>query len=375
MNFSDVYKTMDFAATAARIAEHDAGDPEAVARARAALDRSEHGLDPEDLVALLSPAAAGFLEEMATRAQNLTRRRFGNVMQLYAPLYLSNECRSTCTYCGFSYGNDIRRRTLSLDEVKREGELLYEQGMRQVLLLTGEDWHRTPVDYIGSAAETLSPMFPQIGIEVYPLQEEHYTDLRGRGVDGLTVYQETYDPVRYREVHLRGQKKKLEYRLDCPDRGGRAGLRRIAIGALLGLSDPAAEVYTVALHARYLMKHYWSTQVAISLPRLREAVGFEEVPVLSDAVYLRYLTALRLFLPDAGILLSTRETPRFRDAVAPICITQMSAGSRTEPGGYSSQEATEQFQIEDTRGVEEIRRMLEERDLEPVFLDWATVMK
>lgn len=389
MNFSETYAELDFDRIATRIAGEDAflygtrprdrddaprlnpaGARPGPAEVDEILGRFEQGLAPEDLIVLLSPAAGARLEELAARAQYLTRKRFGRVMQLYAPLYLSNECRSTCTYCGFSYENDIRRKTLRRDEIAREGDLLHAAGHRQVLLLTGEEHLRAPVDYLAEAADVLAERFPSIAIEVYPLKAEDYERLSAHGVDGLAVYQETYDPVRYRQVHLRGQKKKLEYRLDCPDRAGRAGLRRIAIGALLGLSDPAAEVYCAALHARYLMKNYWSTQISVSLPRLRAAAGFKNAPELPDALYLQYLCALRLFLPDAGIILSTRESPRLRDALAPICITHMSAGSRTEPGGYSDSGATEQFQIEDLRSVPEITAMLEGLALEPVFLDW-----
>ncbi len=330
---------------------------------------------PDDIRALLSPAAAPFLEDMAVLARRITRQRHGNIIQIYAPLYLSNECRSSCTYCGFSYENDIRRHTLTMDEILRDAEQLYAQGIRHLLLLTGEDYKRTPVSYIAEAASRLAGKFSSISIEVYPLKGSDYAMLREHGVDGLAVYQETYDPDRYSQVHLRGMKKNMNFRLECPDRAGLAGMRRIAIGALLGLSDSATEVYYCAQHARYLMKNYWQTQISVSLPRLRPAEGLSSVPIVGDASYVQYLCALRLALPDAGIVLSTREGARFRDHMAGICITQMSAGSKTEPGGYSGMNTTVQFETEDRRSIAEFCEALERNGLEPVFTDWSPVLK
>ncbi len=395
MNFSELYSRMNFERVACSLSGEEAyrygtsspgdsfdsllRDPSlfrpGAADVRGALDRFEGELTPDDLAALLSPAAAPFLEEMARKAQYVTRKRFGNVMLLYAPLYLSNYCRSSCTYCGFSYENEVPRLVLSPEEILREGEALHGQGIRHLLLLTGEDYRNTPLSYIGEAAERLSGLFPSLGVEIYPLKEEEYGFLRERGVDSLTLYQETYDPKRYQEVHLRGVKQRMEYRLDGPDRAGRAGFRRINVGALLGLSDPAAEVFFVAAHARHLMQQYWRTQVLISLPRLRPARGVPDVPGLPDRVFVQYLTALRLYLPDAGLVLSTRESRTMRDHMADICITSMSAGSRTDPGGYAGEGGHEQFTVEDDRTVEEMSAMLELHGLEPVFQDWSYELK
>lgn len=329
----------------------------------------------EDFARLVSPAADEHLEAMAELARDITRRRFGRTMQLYAPLYLSNECTSICTYCGFSHDHDIKRLTLNADSAEREADLLHAQGIRHILLLTGESYRHTPLSYLKEIIQRLSLKFPSISIEVYPLKESEYTELRGVGLDGLTVYQETYDPERYGRVHLRGMKKRMQFRLDCPDRGGRAGLRRIAVGALLGLSDPVADTFLAALHARYLLKHYWQTQVGISLPRLRPAAEVNALPLIPDRMYARLLCALRILLPDVALYLSTREAPRMRDAFAGICITHMSAGSRTEPGGYSGQESTGQFEIEDVRPIPEIAHMLSEQSIEPVLVDWSPILK
>lgn len=389
--FKEIYDTLDFDETAVKIsgsaAFHNASNrslkniPEGLVSryektdVRNALAKESGTLSESDFQALLSPSADDFLEEMAVSARNVTRRRFGNVMQIYAPLYLSSECRSTCTYCGFSHENSIRRKTLTLDELKREADFLYDEGIRHVLLLTGEDYHNTPFQYISDACGALSERFQSIGLEVYPLKEDQYSELKRHGLDSLTVYQETYDKERYSQVHLRGMKKNLYYRLDCPDRGGRAGLRKISIGSLLGLSDPSAEVFMAGIHAKYLMKNYWQSQINISLPRLRPASGFEDVPGIDDKTYVKYLCALRLFLPDAGIILSTREAPRFRNHMSKICITMMSAGSKTDPGGYTIEETDGQFEIEDKRSVEQVTQMLIQQNMEPVFTDWSSTMK
>lgn len=396
MNFSDRIQQydFDFNGLAARIASVTPAT--AAATIPRALDSAARGveLDLDDLIALLSPAADEHLEAMARAAEHITRKRFGRVIQIYAPMYLSNYCHSTCTYCGFSSGNQIKRLTLSVPRAIAEARLLHDAGIRHLLLLTGEDYKETPVDYLAEVCGILSgadavselesspisksssaPRFSSISLEVYPLKEEDYRMLRTRGMDGLAVYQETYDPARYAEVHLGGMKKRMQYRLDCPDRAGRAGMRKIAVGALLGLSDPAADACFVALHARHLMKEYWQTQVSLSLPRMRFAEGVEELPEVSDRAYVRYLFAMRLFLPDAGLNLSTREPQSLRDRLSTLCITHMSAGSRTEPGGYSGQDSTEQFAIEDHRSIAEVSAMLEQNQMEPVFVDWSPVLK
>lgn len=334
-----------------------------------------HALSEEQFYVLASKVADPLLEEMAVLARNITLQRFGRTILLYSPLYLSNVCYSKCTYCGFGFGNDIRRRTLTPEEIIADAEVIHAQGIRHILLLTGEAYRETPVQYIGDAAEALRSKFSSIGIEVYPLKEKDYAYLRERGVDGLTVYQETYDPERYKEVHLKGMKALMNWRLDCADRGGRAGMRRLAIGALLGLSDPTAEVISLGLHGRYLLKNYWQSQLSLSLPRLRPAAGVTDVPHIADRQYVRYWLALRLFLPDAGFALSSRESAAFRDHMMQICITQVSGGARTEPGGYSGLEATEQFSRDDTRSAAEMARAIEAIGKEPVFTDWAPLLK
>ncbi len=329
----------------------------------------------EEFLYLISKPALSYLEDLAQIAYKITRKRFGNAILLYSPLYLSNECKSICTYCGFRYDNQIKRKTLTIEEAFQEAMILHKQGIRHILLLTGEDYRNTSVSYLSQITETLQQYFSSIGIEVYPLREEEYRFLRTKGVDSLTIYQETYDPIRYKEVHLQGVKKRMNFRLDCPDRAGRAELRKIGIGALLGLSDPQTEVAMVALHAQYLQKKYWKTHITISLPRLRPAENVFNIPKVSDHLYSLFFIAIRIFLPDVGLVLSTRESPHFRDGMIPICITQISAGSRTEPGGYSGYDSTEQFKIEDNRSISEIVEMLKKKQLDPVFTDWVYAVK
>lgn len=353
-------------------ATHTSHNVEAVIN-EAAMGRQ---LSEDQFLLLISNLADPLLEDMAVVARDITLKRFGRTMLLYAPLYLSNVCYSNCTYCGFAYGNDIIRRTLTSFEIKADADIIYANGIRHILLLTGEAYRETPVSFIANAADQLKDQFPSISIEVYPLKENDYSQLRKHGVDGLTVYQETYNPVRYKQVHLKGMKSNMNWRLDCPDRGGRAGLRRLSIGALLGLSSqPAAEVASVGFHGRYLMKNYWQSQLLVSLPRLRPAEGLTDVPHIADREYVRYWLALRLFMPDAGLTLSTRESSQFRDQMMKICITQVSAGSHTEPGGYSGSNATEQFSIDDTRSVSQMAKAIESIGKEPVFTDWVGMLK
>ena len=372
--FASVAARLDFSSIAGIIEQRTEGDVER------ALDQAtaRKSLTFLDFCSLISPAANSYLEPMAAAARELTLQRFGNVIQLFAPLYLSNECNSHCTYCGFSVGNQIKRKTLTMEELDQEAGNLHSQGIRHILLLTGEDYRATPVDYLEEAANRIRHRFPSISIEVYPLKRADYERLREAGVDGLAVYQETYDPKRYKQVHLQGMKKRMEFRLNCPDRAGQAGIRRIAIGALLGLSDPASEVYMLGLHGRYLMHNVWKSQLSVSLPRLRAATGVSDLPEVKDREFVRYLLALRLFLPDAVITLSTRESPEFRDRMAGLCITQMSAGSKTDPGGYEvskDNRAAEQFSIDDHRTIEQMHDRLKELGKEPIFLDWSSLLK
>lgn len=329
-------------------------------------------LSEADYLALLSPAAQAYLEPLAQKAHKITRRRFGNTILLYAPLYLSNECHNGCLYCGFSADNKVPRRTLNLDEIETDARVLADQGFRHILLLTGEAPKAASVDYLVAATERLRPLFSSIGVEVFPMSEADYCRLVEAGVDALTVYQETYDPVLYAEMHPYGKKRDYPWRLAAPERGGAAGLRKIGIGALLGLGRFRSEAFFAGLHGRYLARHFWRSQLTVSFPRMRPSeIGFQPRQPVSDKEFVQLICAMRLLLHDAGLVLSTRESAILRDHLLPLGITQMSAGSCTAPGGYASGERhTEQFAIDDDRTPAEFAAMLRTKGYDPVWKDW-----
>jgi len=329
-------------------------------------------LRPDDLQALLSPAAAPFLEHMAARAHRLTLQRFGKNILLYAPLYLSNLCVNGCRYCGFSASNQVPRRTLTLDEVWTEAKVLHDQGFRHILLVTGEAPKAVDNDYLAACVRRIQPLFSSISIEVYPMDTAGYRQMVDAGVDGLTIYQETYNRALYEQMHPFGKKRDYDFRLLTPERGGAAGLRRIGIGFLLGLGEFRSEAFFLGLHALHLSRHYWRTQVSVSFPRIRPADGgFQPLHPVSDRDFVQLLCALRLLLPDAGLVLSTRESAALRDNLLPLGITQMSAGSCTAPGGYADKDlSTQQFAIDDDRSPEEVCRLIRASGYEAVWKDW-----
>jgi 2-iminoacetate synthase len=364
MSFNEALKEVDWDALASEIRERTAQDVER------SLMRSGQRLD--DLASLLSPAAEAYLESMAQAAHSLTLQRFGKIISLFAPLYLSNECTNPCVYCGFNVHNPVERLTLSVDEADREARHLRQLGFRHVLLVSGEAPQVVTLDYLSDVLQRLRPSFSSVSIELYPMATDAYVRLAAEGVDGLVVYQETYNQARYHRFHPGGKKREFRWRLETPERGGQAGFRRIGIGALLGLDDWRTEAYCLGLHARYLLRHYWKSHITISFPRLRPAAGgFQPPHHVSDQDLVHMLTALRLFLPDVGFSLSTRETETLRDHLIPLGITSMSAGSRTEPGGYThAGEAGAQFSVADERSPEVVAGVIRRKGYEPVWKDW-----
>ncbi|PLS75227.1 MAG: 2-iminoacetate synthase ThiH [Actinobacteria bacterium] len=342
-----------------------------------ALQATRRGL--QDFAALLSPAASHRIEEMARLAHEATVRRFGRTVHLFAPLYLSNECVSTCTYCGFSAGNDVARRTLSPAEVLAEARELVDRGFRHLLLVAGEHARVISKDYLVDCVAALAAVVPSLSLEVQVWDTATYRRLVDAGCDGLVVYQETYDRGTYGEVHLRGKKRNYDWRLAAPDRGAEAGMRRLGIGALLGLAPGwRAEAVALAAHAHALLRRWWRCELTVSLPRLRPAAGFSPANTVSDADFVQLLCALRLLLPDVGMVVSTREEPAFRDAVLPLGVTHLSAGSSTEPGGYSPAggaggaggRAEPQFEVADDRSPGEVAAALRGAGYDPVWKDW-----
>jgi len=335
-----------------------------------ALAATHPGLD--DLAVLLSPAASARLEDLAAAAHRLTVRRFGRVVRLFAPLYLSNECASTCTYCGFSAGNDIVRRTLSPAEAGAEARVLRERGFRHVLLVSGEQARIVSRDYLAECVQAVAAEVPSVSVEVQVWDTATYRRLVAAGCEGLVVYQETYDRGTYATTHLKGKKRNYDWRLGAPDRGAEAGMRQLGIGALVGLhGDWRADALTTAAHAQALLRRWWRCQVTISVPRLRPAAGgYQPVSPVSDRDMAQLACALRLVLPDVGLSLSTREAPALRDGLLRLGFTQMSAGSHTEPGGYGEPtDAEPQFEISDTRSPDEVAEALRGAGYEPVWMD------
>jgi 2-iminoacetate synthase len=336
-----------------------------------ALARPRRGL--ADFAALLSPAAYGRIEEMARAAHEVTVRRFGRTIHLFAPLYLSNECVSTCTYCGFSAGNEIARRTLDPSEVLVEAKELLGRGFRHLLLVSGEHARIVSKDYLVECVRTLAPHVPSLALEVQVWDTATYRRLVDAGCEGLVVYQETYDRDTYARVHLKGKKRNYDWRLAAPDRGAAAGMRKLGVGALLGLHDDwRLEALALATHAQALVHRWWRCEVSVSLPRLRPAAGgFEPADPVGDRDFVQLLCALRLLLPDLGITMSTRESPELRDALLRLGVTHMSAGSHTEPGGYAApSDAEPQFEISDTRTPSEVAGVLRAAGYDPVWKDW-----
>jgi 2-iminoacetate synthase len=331
-------------------------------------------IDATAFLTLLSPAAAAHLEAMARRAHTLTLRNFGRTISLFTPLYVSNHCANHCRYCGFAAPNAIPRTRLTLDEVRAEGQVIAATGLRHLLLLTGEAPHKAGVDYLEECVRVLRPLFPSISIEVFPMETADYERLARAGVDGLTVFQETYDPDLYAKLHPAGPKRDYAFRLDTPQRGAEAGMRVVNIGALLGLTDWRREIYATGLHAAWLQKRYPGVDIAVSLPRMRPHAGaFQPACVVSDRELVQAMTALRIFLPRLSITISTREAPAFRDNILPLGVTRMSAGVSTSVGGHAKPGQAGQFEISDPRSVAEIGAMLQSHGYQPVFKDWEPI--
>jgi 2-iminoacetate synthase len=334
---------------------------------------------PADLAALLSPAGLARLEDVAAAAHALTVRRFGRTMHLFAPLYLSNECVSECTYCGFQVWNrDIVRRTLDPREVAAETRYLTSRGFRHVLLVAGEHPKHVSADYVTSCIEAVAAEVPHVSIEVQAWDETTYRRFVDAGCDGVVLYQETYDERVYPEFHLKGNKRYFAWRLGAPERAGDAGVRRLGIGTLLGLNtDWRWEVLAVASHALFLLRRCWRADLTVSLPRLEPAAGFETPPhVITDAQFALATCALRLALPDVGIVLSTREPAHLRDGLLRLGVTHMSAGSRTEPGGYEQPgEAEPQFEISDERAPADVATALVGAGYDPVWKDDSPILR
>ncbi len=333
-------------------------------------------LNEFDFLALLSNRAERFLEQTARKSQQLTLQYFGKVIFLFTPLYLANYCVNHCVYCGFNYNNEIVRKKLSLEEVEQEAKTISATGHRHVLVLTGESRQKSPVSYIKECVEVLKRYFTSLSIEVYPLETDEYKVLIDAGVDGFTMFQEVYNENTYQLLHPKGPKHNYRYRLDAPERACQAFMRSVGIGTLMGLDDLVREAFFTGLHAHSLQDKYPDTEISISLPRIRpHAAGrFQPKYEVSDKFLVQVMLAMRLYLPRAGITISTRERAGFRDHLIGLGVTRLSAGSSTEVGGYTLKGKTPgQFAISDERNVGEIKEMLCRKGYQPVFKDWQAV--
>lgn len=319
-----------------------------------------------------------FLEELALKAKSLTHRHFGRTISLYAPLYLSNYCSSHCTYCGFHSKNRISRLRLNPNQMHEEMKKVAETGMENILLLTGESYQATPTSYLKEAVQIAKKYFTSISLEVHPMEQEEYEDLYLNGVDGITVYQETYDRARYKEVHLSGKKSDYDYRYSTPERIAKSGIRHISLGILLGLADPAQDLFALFNHLRFLERTCPGAEYSLSFPRLRTIKGREfAVCDVDDKSFIKIICLARLSFPRFGINLSTRESSVLRDHLLEIAITRISAGSNTAVGGYAIKPTGEQepqFDVEDTRPVKEIIGLLKEKNFDPVLTDWRPIV-
>ncbi|MCM1504694.1 MAG: 2-iminoacetate synthase ThiH [Muribaculum sp.] len=339
-----------------------------------ALDK-EH-LDVDDFMALISPAAIPYLEQMAQKSQRITQERFGKTISMYIPLYITNACTNSCVYCGFNHNNPFERTILSMDQIKKECEAIRRLGpFENLLIVTGEHPAKAGVDYLEEALQTCRPYFNNLTIEVMPMKSESYYRLTKSGLNGVVCFQETYNEANYKKYHPRGMKSIFDWRLNGYDRMGQAGVHKIGMGVLIGLEDWRTDVTMMARHLQYLRKNYWKTKYSVNFPRMRPSEGhFQPNVVMSDKELAQLTFAFRIFDHDVDISYSTRENSSFRDNMMRLGVTSMSAGSKTDPGGYSvAPESLEQFTVSDERTPKEVADRIKELGYEVVWKDWDKI--
>ena len=331
----------------------------------------------DDFIVLISDAAEKFISEIAGLADKIKVQRFGKTIKLYAPIYVSNKCGNSCLYCGFNSANKISRKTLSFEEIENEAKKIKDSGFDNILIVSGSIPKEVDIDYLEKAVGVIKKYFSYIAVEIYPMEEEEYVRLIAAGVDGLALYQETYDIETYLKMHPSGRKRNYDYRLATLERGGKAGFRDLGFGVLLGLYDWRIDSVFMFMHAKYIMKKYWKSRINFSFPRIRPAAsGFKPPYVVTDKNLAQLISAIRLCFPDAGLNLSTRENSELRNRLIRTGITQMSAGSKTNPGGYSENtDSEEQFKISDERTPDVIFDFIKQSGLDPVWKDWDNYLK
>lgn len=335
-------------------------------------------MELDDIQKIIENNDPQFLENLAQQAKRIKEQYFGRTITLYAPLYLSNYCTSYCTYCGFHSHHRIQRFKLTAEEMHPEMEFLGRQGIENILLLTGESYKATPIAYLKEAVHVAKQYFPSISLEVHPMNADEYKELFQAGVDGITVYQETYDEDRYHEVHITGKKADYYYRRGTPERAAQGGIRSVAMGILLGLApDIAKDVHALYEHLRAMEKNYPGIEYSLSFPRFQPIKGDDFAKArVDDKIFTKIICLTRILFPRIGINLSTRERPALRDSILELGVTRMSAGSNTSVGGYTLKTKNEQdpqFDIQDHRSIKEIVQLLKSKDFDPVFTDWRRI--
>ncbi len=334
-------------------------------------------LTPDDFGALLSPTALPFLEQMAKRAREKKRQFFGDNVYIFTPIYISNYCENYCIYCGFNCHNKIRRAKLDYNAIEKEMQAISKTGLEEILILTGESRNMSDVEYIGKACEIARKYFKMVGIEVYPMNSDEYAYLHKCGADYVTVFQETYNSDKYETLHLAGHKRIFPYRIEAQERALIGGMRGVAFAALLGLDDFRKDAFATGMHAYLLQKKYPHAEISISCPRLRPIINNDKINPkdVHERQLLQIMCAYRMFLPFANITISTRERAGFRDNVINICATKISAGVSTGIGGHTdeAEQGDDQFEIADTRTVDEVLKAICEQGLQPVMNDYVYV--
>lgn len=369
MNFSEELEKYSWEDTTRQINSKRAADVEQ------ALDKSCPDID--DFMALISPAASKYLEPMAALSRKYTLQRFGKTISMYIPLYITNSCTNFCVYCGFNHDNPIKRVILTEEEILNELHAIKKLGnFENLLIVTGENPRDAGVEYLERVLQVARPLFANLSIEVMPLKSEEYERLTHSGLNGVICFQETYNRARYNIYHPKGMKSKFEWRVNGFDRMGQANVHKIGLGVLIGLEDWRTDVTMMARHLRYLQKHYWQTRYSVNFPRMRPSEGhFQPNVIMDDKELAQLIFAFRIFDHDVDISISTRENATFRKNMIPLGTTSVSAGSKTEPGGYYSYpQALEQFHISDERSPEEVAAEIKELGYEPVWKDWDNWM-
>lgn len=341
---------------------------------------SHEHITPQDFRALLSPAALPFIEQIAQRAQKETRKHFGNSIYMFTPIYIANYCENYCIYCGFNCHNKIRRAQLNYDEIDKEMAAIAKSGLQEILILTGESRKKSTVEYIGEACKIAKKYFRVIGLEIYPLNSDEYAYLQKCGADYVTVFQETYNSDKYETLHLAGHKRVFPYRFYAQERALKGGMRGVGFAALLGLDDFRKDALATGMHAYYLQKKYPQAEIAFSCPRLRPIINNDKINPMDvhERQLLQVVCAYRLFMPFASITVSTRECSRVRNNLVNIAATKISAGVSTGIGEHSNENPEKdkgdaQFEISDTRSVDEVYNDLLKINLQPVMAEYIYV--